>query len=156
MKTYIGKRDGETTVDPTLVMVNDITIQGKGGTFYPLKHHVRHSPSGFNWGYNGSGPAELSRCILIDYLGTERVSSALYQEFKARYIAGLAQDRGWEISEAALISFLRGPAAQSIERWLDEEDAPPDIGGVIALDEWYEAQDRVNKELKARYGTVRS
>lgn len=34
-----------------------------------LRHHVRHSPTGFEWGYGGSGPAELARCILIDVLG---------------------------------------------------------------------------------------
>jgi hypothetical protein len=35
----------------------------------PLPHHVRHSPTGFAWGYGGSGPAELARCILIHALG---------------------------------------------------------------------------------------
>lgn len=35
----------------------------------PLTHHVKHSPDGFAWGYGGSGPAELARCILIDHLG---------------------------------------------------------------------------------------
>lgn len=36
-----------------------------------LRHHVRHSPNGFSWGYFGSGPAELARCLLWDYLGHE-------------------------------------------------------------------------------------
>lgn len=35
----------------------------------PLVHHVRHSPDGFSWGYNGSGPSELARCMLIASLG---------------------------------------------------------------------------------------
>lgn len=34
-----------------------------------LAHHVRHSPDGFSWGYAGSGPSELARCLLIDALG---------------------------------------------------------------------------------------
>jgi hypothetical protein len=34
----------------------------------PLHHHVKHSPDGFAWGYHGSGPAELARCLLIDAL----------------------------------------------------------------------------------------
>lgn len=34
----------------------------------PLTHHSKHSPSGFSWGYAGSGPSELARCILIDHL----------------------------------------------------------------------------------------
>jgi Family of unknown function (DUF6166) len=36
-----------------------------------LHHHVRHSPDGFSWGYTGSGPADLARCLLIDALGDE-------------------------------------------------------------------------------------
>lgn len=35
----------------------------------PLRHVVRHSPDGFAWGYAGSGPSELARCLLIDVLG---------------------------------------------------------------------------------------
>lgn len=37
----------------------------------PLTHHRRHSPDGFAWGYGGSGPSELARCLLIDALGDE-------------------------------------------------------------------------------------
>jgi len=36
----------------------------------PLPHHRKHSPDGFSWGYFGSGPAELARCLLIDALGS--------------------------------------------------------------------------------------
>jgi hypothetical protein len=32
-----------------------------------------HSPTGFSWGYGGSGPAELARAMLIDALGDEAV-----------------------------------------------------------------------------------
>jgi hypothetical protein len=35
----------------------------------PLRHVVRHSPTGFEWGYGGSGPADLARCLLLDVLG---------------------------------------------------------------------------------------
>lgn len=37
-----------------------------------VPHHVRHSPTGFEWGYNGSGPAELARCLLLDALDDPR------------------------------------------------------------------------------------
>lgn len=37
----------------------------------PLPHHVKHSPDGFEWGYGGSGPSELARCLLIDALGVD-------------------------------------------------------------------------------------
>ena len=35
----------------------------------PLRHYAHHSPTGFGWGYLGSGPADLARCILIATLG---------------------------------------------------------------------------------------
>lgn len=34
-----------------------------------VEHYIKHSPAGFSWGYGGSGPAELARCILIIVLG---------------------------------------------------------------------------------------
>lgn len=34
-----------------------------------LEHFAYHSPDGFEWGYLGSGPAELARCILLDHFG---------------------------------------------------------------------------------------
>lgn len=40
------------------------------GTFVGLlQHHPKHSPTGFSWGYAGSGPADLARSMLIDHLG---------------------------------------------------------------------------------------
>ena len=39
----------------------------------PLHHAVLHSPTGFAWGYGGSGPAELARCILLAVLGKEAI-----------------------------------------------------------------------------------
>jgi hypothetical protein len=40
---------------------------------YPLPHLVKHSPTGFSWGYGGSGPADLARCLLINALGDAAV-----------------------------------------------------------------------------------
>lgn len=62
----------------------------------PLIHHVKHSPSGFEWGYEGSGPAELARCILWHLYGGEPAVD-LYQDFKREVVAGLDPE-GWELS----------------------------------------------------------
>jgi hypothetical protein len=40
-----------------------------GDPIAPLPHVQLHSPTGFGWGYGGSGPADLARCILIAVLG---------------------------------------------------------------------------------------
>lgn len=39
-----------------------------GSVIGPLEHRPRHSPSGFSWGYGGSGPADLARCLLLNAL----------------------------------------------------------------------------------------
>jgi hypothetical protein len=50
------------------------------------KHH-NHSPDGFNWGYAGSGPAQLALAIILALTGKPDG----YQEFKFRVIAGIPQ-----------------------------------------------------------------
>ena len=50
-----------------------ITLETAGGAVLGrLHHYVLHSPSGFAWGYNGSGPAETARCLLLDALDDPR------------------------------------------------------------------------------------
>lgn len=51
----------------------------------------RHSPDGFNWGFGGSGPAELAFCLLREQLGYEP-KEKLYQLFKAEVIAVIPKD----------------------------------------------------------------
>jgi len=68
MEIYKGKRLGPTMNLPEV----EVTVNGK-----PLKHQVYHSPTGFEWGYGGSGPADLARSIMWDHLGKEP-SPSLY------------------------------------------------------------------------------
>jgi len=48
-----------------------------------------HSPSGFAWGYGGSGPAQLALAILLEFVD-EETAELLYQEFKRAFIAPAA------------------------------------------------------------------
>lgn len=45
-----------------------------------------HSPSGFNFGYGGSGPADFALNVLL-MLTDKETAHSLYQEFKWKYIA---------------------------------------------------------------------
>ncbi len=76
---------------------------------YSLRHVLRHSPDGFQWGYGGSGPAELARCILLDLLGTKKNSliNGIYQEFKREFIESAYGDL-----------FIR---EEDIRKWLSVE-----------------------------------
>lgn len=76
-----------------------MTVDGQ-----PLKHRVRHSPTGFEWGYLGSGPADLALSILWDFMGHEptRVD---YMNFKDQFVAKWPDN--WEIT------------GYGIQYWLD-------------------------------------
>lgn len=56
----------------------------------PSQRVNNHSPDGFNWGYGGSGPAQLALAIMLKLTG----KADGYQKFKWEVIAGLppAQD----------------------------------------------------------------
>lgn len=47
---------------------------------------IRHSPTGFNWGYGGSGPADFALNILLRFVSLD-IANALYQDFKFAFIA---------------------------------------------------------------------
>lgn len=48
------------------------------------------SPDGFNWGYAGSGPAQLALAILLEYMREEEART-LFQKFKFNVVARLPQ-----------------------------------------------------------------
>ena len=49
-----------------------------------------HSPDGFSWGYNGSGPAQLSLALCLELFGRE-YAEKIYQDFKFWYVGSLPQ-----------------------------------------------------------------
>lgn len=63
-----------------------------GKELFPGKSQriYNHSPDGFNWGYGGSGPAQLALGILLEL--TDAVYACVeYQAFKWQFIAKLPQ-----------------------------------------------------------------
>jgi len=47
-----------------------------------------HSPCGFEWGYGGSGPAQLALAILCKVMHDDERAVRLHQPFKFRVVAG--------------------------------------------------------------------
>lgn len=91
MKTYEGK----LAKDKATVTVTE------GSTTYlldPCFDIVRHSPTGFNWGYGGSGPAQLALAILADFFGDKGKAQGLYQNFKAKAIMKLENGKSWTLT----------------------------------------------------------
>ena len=77
---------------------------------YPLHHHIKHSPSGFEWGYNGSGPTELARCILADHFNNdiEKIdrSQDMYIKFRNEVIASMIYP-AWIMDSNFLSEWMR-------------------------------------------------
>lgn len=60
-----------------------------------------HSPTGFSWGYGGSGPAQLALGLLLDVVGEEQ-ALRYHQAFKWDVVSTWPQDGPWEISAAEI------------------------------------------------------
>lgn len=103
MKKYIGKR---MQAGPCRVSV--VTPAADGERTYPLKHVLRHSPDGFQWGYGGSGPSDLALSILTDLVGREK-AERWYQPFKWEFIAPTQGDL--EVD------------GEKVLEWLEEQEA---------------------------------
>jgi len=92
MKLYRGKR----TKHATTVMVEEES--GQSRTLDP-RHDLRnHSPTGFEWGYGGSGPAQLALALAADVLGDDEKAQDVYERLKFKLIGGLP-DAGWVLTE---------------------------------------------------------
>lgn len=63
-----------------------------------------HSPDGFEWGYGGSGPAQLALAILLDLYAKEEALRA-YQEFKWKFVAK-APKEGFRFLEEDIRQFV--------------------------------------------------
>lgn len=100
MKLYRGVRLALHTI---AVHVEE---EGKLSRLDPRFDVRNHSPDGFEWGYGGSGPAQLALALLCDVLGDYRVAERHYQEFKRAVITRLP-DVGWEMTEESIWEWLR-------------------------------------------------
>lgn len=77
-----------------------------GSTWFPLPMmlgEVNHSPTGFEWGYYGSGPSQLAYAILR-FFYSEKEAKKNYMQFKQDVIAKIPQDiKLWAIDSDDII-----------------------------------------------------
>lgn len=93
--------------------VGEVTVHCKQeGTFdrsYPLDPRYdlyNHSPTGFAWGYGGSGPAQLALAMLADATDDE-LARKHYQQFKSEVIAKLKHDT-WDLPAGFILGWIDG------------------------------------------------
>jgi hypothetical protein len=94
VKTYVGGRS---------LAGAEVTVDGKPlDPRYDLK---RLSPTGFEWTYEGNGPAQLALALLADHLGDDARALALYEPFTRAVVADL--DNSWELNSAEIDAALK-------------------------------------------------
>ena len=93
MKVYRGGRSLDGAV---------VTVDGKPlSPRYDLK---RLSATGFEWTYEGGGPAQLALALLADHLGDDARALVLHEPFMRRVVAEL--DNSWELTSADIDAAL--------------------------------------------------
>lgn len=95
---------GTRTVEGCRVSVVD--GDGNGKLLDPRFDLERHSPAGFEWGYGGSGPAQLALAILAEITQDDQVALGLYQDFKWQLVSGIQNDE-WILFEDNVWSWIR-------------------------------------------------
>jgi hypothetical protein len=101
---YNGTRDENQTCQ----------VRRVDGTKLPLRLDlVNHSPTGFEWGYGGSGPAQLALAILADYLKDDARAVQLHQSFKWVCIARLPRNGPWSLTGREITEILEQVACEA-------------------------------------------
>lgn len=84
-----------------------VTINGKELSPERSQKIFNHSPNGFAWGYDGSGPAQLALAILLECVESADEAITFHQDFKREIVAGFKIDHPWILS------------AECVETWLE-------------------------------------
>ena len=100
MKRYEGRREGYAVI----VTVDERRLN-------PRLDLWNHSPTGFEWGYCGSGPAQLALAILADHCGNDEQAFNFHHRFKWAVVAELPR-RSWKLTSDEIDQVLRSLQAR--------------------------------------------
>jgi hypothetical protein len=119
MNRYKGTRDAKDALE------NDVWVETDLGERRVLAHRFdlrNHSPTGFEWGYGGSGPAQLALAICAHVVDDAR-ALRVYQAFKRKVVGTLPRE-GFDLTE----NFVRNAIIQ-----IEEEMKKDGAGWVVVL-----------------------
>jgi len=97
-KKFVGARRDNTAG------VRVVSVDGNIEYLNPRLDLANHSPTGFEWGYHGSGPAQLALAIVAEILPDDMALN-VYQEFKRRVIAHL--DSTWVLEDIDVLAHVQ-------------------------------------------------
>jgi len=105
-KTYHGYR--RLNAEGHTVEVS-VSVHEPGEELRPLEMRpdLRLHSASFEWGYSGSGPAQLALALAADVLGDDDRAQDVYQELKRKLVGRLPQD-GWTLTEEQLRTIIAG------------------------------------------------
>jgi Family of unknown function (DUF6166) len=99
MKVYRGTRTKQ-----------DVSVTAEDGDacrqLNPRHDLYNHSPSGLEWGYSGSGPAQLALALAADVIADDAKALVVYQELKFQLVSRLEFD-GWTLTEEEILTVIR-------------------------------------------------
>lgn len=116
---YRGTRlpNGDTKVE-VLTVVGCKVCQSIPLPLEPSLKLRNHSPTGFEWGYAGSGPAQLALAILLHASGNQSRATAHHMQFKFQFISKLTAH--WELAREDILAWLVKCPFTEMERF-DQE-----------------------------------
>jgi hypothetical protein len=115
-RVYVAERRSE--------MLGDIFVSvEEDGQQRPLPHVMWHSPTGYEWHFGGSGPADLALSILADYLDEQPTHDDLSHGKPQCWI--LHQAFKWAFIAPAPYEGFRLPARE-IAAWLERHAGAAD------------------------------
>ncbi len=79
----------------------------------PSQKLYNHSPDGFQWGYGGSGPAQLALALLLDATTDPEVAVTFHQAFKWNKVASWGEK--WSITRSEILLWLEQQTKKQLE-----------------------------------------
>ena len=76
----------------------------------PSQELWNHSPDGFQWGYGGSGPAQLALALLLDATGASAPAVHWHQRFKFSIVAKWGDT--WQITRTEILTWINEQIAE--------------------------------------------
>ena len=122
-ENYIKMEDGDALLllrgtDGVHAHIGPADPKRFGAECKPLTHIERHSPDGFEYGYAGSGPNDLSLSVLTACIGP-KLADLYYNQFTHDIIANVRrEDCEWLMTHASIMGWVDKIANH---RWIKRE-----------------------------------